>query len=105
MSRRMPTRRSSLPSPCCSSAACWAARERLPSEAELMRSYGVSRITVRQALHALEQQGLIVKVPGKGSFVAGPKPYQQLASLQGLGEAMSPQGHAISNRVLELSRA
>jgi GntR family transcriptional regulator len=83
----------------------WAARERLPSEAELMRSYGVSRITVRQALHALEQQGVIVKVPGKGSFVAGPKPYQQLASLQGLGEAMSPQGHAISNRVLELSRA
>lgn len=82
----------------------WQAQQRIPSEAELMRHYGVSRITVRQALQALEQGGLIVKVPGKGSFVAGPKPFQHLARLQGLAESMAPQGHAIRNRVLELSR-
>lgn len=85
-------------------AEAWKADARMPSEAELMRHYGVSRITVRQALQALEQQGLIVKVAGKGSFVAGAKPYQQLARLQGLAEALSPQGHAIRNRILELSR-
>lgn len=82
----------------------WHPQQRIPSESELMRHYGVSRITVRQALQALEQSGLIIKVPGKGSFVAGPKPFQQLARLQGLAEAMAPQGHAIRNRVLELSR-
>lgn len=83
----------------------WHAQQRIPSEVELMRHYGVSRITVRQALQALEQGGLIIKVPGKGSFVAGaPKPFQQLARLQGLAEAMAPQGHAIRNQVLELSR-
>jgi GntR family transcriptional regulator len=85
-------------------AGGWQAQQRIPSEAELMRHYGVSRITVRQALQALEQGGLIVKVPGKGSFVAGPKPFQHLARLQGLAEAMASQGHAIRNRVLELSR-
>jgi GntR family transcriptional regulator len=83
----------------------WAVDRRMPSEAELTRHYGVSRITVRQALHTLEQQGLIVKVPGKGSFVAAAaKPYQPLARLQGLAEAMAPRGHAVRNRVLRLDR-
>lgn len=46
------------------------ARQRLASEADLMRQYSVSRLTVRHALQALQQQGMIVKVPGKGSYVA-----------------------------------
>ena len=65
----------------------WHPQQRIPSEAELMRHYGVSRITVRQALQALEHSGLIIKVPGKGSFVAGAKPFQQLARLQHQQEA------------------
>ncbi|MBV6756691.1 FadR/GntR family transcriptional regulator [Rhodococcus opacus] len=45
--------------------------ERLPSESELARQFGVSRPTIREALSALEQQGMIRKVPGAGggSFV------------------------------------
>lgn len=45
--------------------------ERLPSEAELARQFSVSRPTVREALSALESQGLIRKAPGAGggSFV------------------------------------
>jgi len=82
----------------------WAAGQRLPSESELIQHYGVSRITVRQALQSLEMQGTIVKVAGKGSYVAVDKPYQHLARLQGLAEAMSSQGHAIRNRVLEVGR-
>jgi GntR family transcriptional regulator len=78
----------------------FAPRQRLDSEAQLMKRYGVSRITVRQALQTLEQQGLIVKVAGKGSFVAPERPSQDLTQLQGLAEAMAPRGHVIRNRVL-----
>jgi DNA-binding LacI/PurR family transcriptional regulator len=41
------------------------------SESELMARYLVSRITARNALNALVDQGLVVRIPGKGSFVAG----------------------------------
>jgi GntR family transcriptional regulator len=76
--------------------------ERVPSEAELMQQYRVSRITVRQALSDLEKENLIFKVPGKGSFVSKPKPFQPLGRLQGFGEAMASLGHQTHNRLLDV---
>lgn len=76
--------------------------ERLPSENDLMVSFGVSRITVRQALSDLEKEELIFKVPGKGAFVSRPKPFQQLARLQGFAEAMANLGRETFNRVVSL---
>jgi GntR family transcriptional regulator len=76
--------------------------DRMPSESELMTQYGVSRITVRQALGNLEKERLIVKVPGKGSFVTQPKPFQELGRLQGFAEAMGALGHETFNKLLSL---
>lgn len=73
---------------------------RIPSEAALCASFRVSRITVRQALGTLQSDGLIVRQQGKGSFVAGPKPGQDLGRLTGLAEALGSQGRAVTNRVL-----
>lgn len=44
--------------------------ERVPSEMDLARQYGVSRNPTRQALRDLELEGYIVRSPGRGSFVA-----------------------------------
>lgn len=74
----------------------------LPSEHELSEQFKVSRITVRQALHKLSQEGVIFKVHGKGTFVSKPKAYQNISQLQGFAEAMAHSGHHIVNEVLSV---
>jgi GntR family transcriptional regulator len=48
----------------------WRTGQQLPTEAELVDAYGVSRATVRQALKTLEGQGLVFTQHGRGTFVA-----------------------------------
>jgi GntR family transcriptional regulator len=78
----------------------YAPQARLPSESEIGALLKVSRITVRQALGDLQKEGVIFKVPGKGTFVAQARPSQELARLEGFGEAMSRKGHRIVNEVV-----
>ncbi len=47
----------------------FSSNAKLPSEAQMMKKYGVSRDTIRKALTLLEQDGYIQKIKGKGSFV------------------------------------
>lgn len=47
----------------------WNINDKLPSEAELSQFYGVSRVTLRQAMAQLERDGLIEKFQGKGAYV------------------------------------
>ena len=44
----------------------------IPSEFELCKIYNVSRTTVRKSIDALAQEGLLIKIHGKGTFVAPP---------------------------------
>ncbi len=46
--------------------------DRLPTEQQFCRQFGLSRTPVRQALHDLVQEGLLVRFPGRGTFVAQP---------------------------------
>ncbi len=42
----------------------------LPSESRLMQEHGISRDTVRKAIEILREEGLVVTVKGKGTYVA-----------------------------------
>jgi len=71
----------------------------MPSESELGALFRVSRITVRQALGDLQKEGLIFKIHGKGTFVAKPKTFQNVSTLQGLAESMTGRGFEVINRL------
>ncbi|WP_052736538.1 GntR family transcriptional regulator [Aquincola tertiaricarbonis] len=72
----------------------------LPSEAELIARFEVSRITVRHALAALHAEGLITKVQGKGSFVAPPRLSPPQDRLRGLSESLGDAGHEVQARLV-----
>lgn len=76
--------------------------ERLPSENALMKAFDVSRITIRQALRDLHNEGLVFSAQGKGTFVSKPKAEQSISHLQGFGEAMSEKGYEASARLLSV---
>lgn len=75
---------------------------KLPSEAALQQEFGVSRITVRQALAALQASGLIVTVNGKGSYVTRATDAPLLGPLTGFYEHMRARGHHARRRLLSV---
>jgi GntR family transcriptional regulator len=62
------------------------------SERELAEHFGISRMTVRQALQRLVDEGRIVREQGRGSFVAEPKINQRLMRLTSFSEEMQKLG-------------
>jgi GntR family transcriptional regulator len=76
---------------------------RLPTEPELMSSYGVSRITVRQAIALLVRNGQVVTRPGKGTFVTSPLMRHDLGALRGFYDALREQGLEPTTELLEFS--
>ena len=79
----------------------------LPSESELSASYGVSRITVRQAVGALVRQQILLRKQGKGTFVTAPSVRHDLKRLHGLFGSLFAQAQGARAQVLrfELRRA
>jgi GntR family transcriptional regulator len=56
------------------------AGDQLPSEAQMMAHYGVARMTVRNALRLLQDEGLITAEHGRGVYVRARPPVRRLAS-------------------------
>jgi GntR family transcriptional regulator len=79
----------------------WQPGAQVPSERELCEQYAISRITVRQALAALVMEGRLIRVQGRGTFVASPRIEQQLTHLTGFTQDMQARGKRPSARLLE----
>lgn len=75
-----------------------------PSERELADAYGVSRMTVRQALKNLRQDGLIRYERGVGAFVSNRKLDVHTRNLNGFSEEMRRRGMTPSSKILSLKR-
>lgn len=74
--------------------------ERLPSDAELCAEFGVSRMTARNAMQRLAEDGLIARHPGRGSFVAETPAHRRANRLMTFTQEMLRRGRQPSSRVL-----
>ena len=75
--------------------------DKIMTEAEMAREYGVSLITVRQAVGSLMEKGLVVRKQGKGTFVTKPKYSRNMKKLQSFTEMCEQMGVKPGARVLE----
>lgn len=79
----------------------FAAESMLPSESEMMSAYKVSRITVRQSLALLAQEGLVQRVQGKGTFVIGRPIEQNLLGLHDFSKDLLKKGFVARFEILK----
>lgn len=75
--------------------------DKIMTEAEMAREYGVSLITVRKAVGSLMEKGLVVRKRGKGTFVTKPKYSRNMKKLQSFTEMCEQMGVKPGARVLE----
>jgi GntR family transcriptional regulator len=77
----------------------------LPSESELSRELGVSRVTVREALRVLAQENVLVKVQGRGTFVSdNPLIVQPSRNFTGFLEDLYDQLERVSVKNIDIAR-
>lgn len=81
-------------------SGAWAPGFRVPSENELVDSFGISRMTANRALRELMAEGYLNRVPGVGTFVKEPPARSSLMELRNIAEEIEQRGHRYSSRVV-----
>lgn len=71
----------------------WAPGELMPSEAELVARFGVSRMTVNRALRELQAEGLVERTQGVGTFAAHLHRVSSTLTLRDLHDEIEARGH------------
>ncbi len=80
----------------------WKPGQQIPTEAQLCDLYGASRITIRQAVSNLANEGLLVREAGRGTFVSEPWVTAGTRGLTSFTEEMRGLGLQAGARVLDL---
>ena len=75
--------------------------DRIMTESEMAREYGVSLITVRKAVGSLIEKGLVIRRQGKGTFVTKPKFSRNMKKLQSFTEMCEQMGVRPGGKMLE----
>lgn len=70
----------------------WPPHSRIPSENDLVIKFGVSRMTVNRALRELTDAGVVTRVQGVGSFVAGPKAESAMFEVRSIRDEIIARG-------------
>jgi GntR family histidine utilization transcriptional repressor len=72
----------------------WVPGDQMPSEAELVQQFAVSRMTVGRALRELQAEGLVTRVQGVGSFAAHLSRVSSTLTIRDLHDEIVSRGHS-----------
>ncbi|HEL2057284.1 TPA: GntR family transcriptional regulator [Streptococcus suis] len=78
----------------------WAIGQRLPSERDLAEEFGVSRMTLRQGITLLVEEGVLQRKVGSGTYVANTRVQEKMRGTTSFSEIVQLQGKEPSSRVL-----
>jgi GntR family transcriptional regulator, histidine utilization repressor len=82
----------------------WAAAQRIPSENDLVRLVGASRMTVNRALRELTDAGYLIRVQGVGTFVADRRAQGHPLAIRNIADEILARGHLHTAQVMSLER-
>lgn len=78
-------------------------KEKIPSEPELSAEYSVSRITIRRAIDELCSDGYLIKMQGRGTFVATPRIHRKITEsnkIESFTETCKSNGMVASGKLI-----
>ena len=78
----------------------WKVGQKIPAERELAASFDVSRMTLRQAIQALVDEGILERRVGSGTFVANRKVQEKMSGVTSFTELMQVSGKKASSKTI-----
>ncbi|CAM4075839.1 GntR family transcriptional regulator [Streptococcus penaeicida] len=82
----------------------WAIGDRLPSERDLADHFAVSRMTLRQAITLLVEEGILERRIGSGTYVSSQRVQEKMRGTTSFTEIVNSQGKKPSSKLLSYQR-
>ena len=82
----------------------WGTSARVPSENDLVKTFGVSRMTANRALRELSDAGVLVRIAGVGSFVAERHAHAHPLEIRSIADEIRERGHVHRAEIISLQR-
>jgi GntR family histidine utilization transcriptional repressor len=82
----------------------WQTSARVPSENDIVKSFGVSRMTANRALRELRDEGILVRIAGVGSFVADAHARAHPLEIRSIADEIRARGHVHRSEIVSLQR-
>ena len=82
----------------------WEIGQRLPSERDLAEEFGVSRMTLRQGISLLVEEGILQRRVGSGTYVASTRVQEKMRGTTSFTEIIELQGKKPSSKLLSYIR-
>jgi len=80
----------------------WATSARVPSENDIVKTFGVSRMTANRALRELRDEGVLVRIAGVGSFVADRHAHAHPLEIRSIADEIRERGHVHRADIISL---